>query len=322
MLVCFGLAPLAQAVNPPPDGGYPGANTAEGTDALLSLTSGIWNTALGFEALNQDTVGRVNTGTGVRALFSDTSGSYNSATGVYALYTNVDGRFNNAVGAYALANNIEGDGNTANGYAALYRNTANFNTATGYAALYGNTTGGNNTANGSQALLSNTAGISNTATGDQALVGNTTGGNNTAVGRRALQTNTIGNNNTGLGRSAGLNITGSRNVCIGASVFGEVGVDDRTYIRNVNTLTQNFSAGVNDYVTVRLSDGRLGHTAVVSSQRYKEDIKPLAKTSQVLYALKPVSFRLKKEFESHAGARFWADRGGGRKSGPCSGVSQ
>ncbi len=55
--------------------------------------------------------------------------------------------------------------------------------------------------------------------------------------------------------------------------------------------------GVNNYVTVRLSDGRLGNTAGVSSQRYKEDIKPLDKTSQALYALKPVSFRLKKEFD-------------------------
>ena len=66
----------------------------------------------------------------------------------------------------------------------------------------------------------------------------------------------------------------------------------------MNTLTQNFSAGVNDYVTVRLSDGRLGHTAVVSSQRYKEEIKPLGAISQVLYALKPVSFRFKQEFDA------------------------
>src|ERR1700751_481876 len=41
----------ANAVNPPPDGGYPGENTAEGTNALLSLTSGIDNTAVGFDAL-------------------------------------------------------------------------------------------------------------------------------------------------------------------------------------------------------------------------------------------------------------------------------
>ena len=96
---------------------------------------------------------------------------------------------------------------------------------------------------------------------------------------------------------AGFNITGSGNVCIGADVFGGAGVNNTTWIRNVNTVSQNFSAGVNDYVTVRLSDGRLGHTAVVSSQRYKQDIKPLAATSQALYALKPVSFRLKKEFD-------------------------
>ena len=60
---------------------------------------------------------------------------------------------------------------------------------------------------------------------------------------------------------------------------------------------QTFSPGVNDYVTVRLNDGRLGHTQVVSSRRYKQDIKPLAAASHALYALHPVSFRLKKEFD-------------------------
>jgi hypothetical protein len=34
-LVCFALVQNAQAVNPPPDGGYPGGNTAEGTIAQL-----------------------------------------------------------------------------------------------------------------------------------------------------------------------------------------------------------------------------------------------------------------------------------------------
>ena len=37
---------------------------------------------------------------------------------------------------------------------------------------------------------------------------------------------------------------------------------------------------------------------VVSSRRYKEDIKPLAAASEALYALKPVSFRLKKEYDA------------------------
>jgi len=38
---------MAQAVSPPPDGGYPGGNTAEGQGALLSLTDGAFNTAVG-----------------------------------------------------------------------------------------------------------------------------------------------------------------------------------------------------------------------------------------------------------------------------------
>ena len=315
LLTCFGLAPIAQAVGPDTDGSIPGSNNGEGTGVLVSRTTGIWNTGTGFEALNQLTSGNQNTATGLRALFSDTSGGFNTATGVYALYGNTSGFFNSATGAYSLANNTTGSNNTANGYSALYFNTTGpDNTATGFAALYHNTTGTANTANGEEALFLNTTGHSNTANGVSALISNITGANNTANGRAALFFNTTGNSNTAngvgalesnstgsdntaIGRSAGFSITGNGNVCIGEGVFGVAGVDDRTYIRNVNTLTQNFSAGVNDYVTVRLSDGRLGHTAVVSSQRYKEDIKPLAAASQALYALKPVSFRLKKEFD-------------------------
>ena len=38
-LVCFAFVQNTQAVSPPPDGGYPGGNTAEGQNALRSLTS-------------------------------------------------------------------------------------------------------------------------------------------------------------------------------------------------------------------------------------------------------------------------------------------
>ena len=47
-LLCFGLLPRAQTVVPPPDGGYPGGNTAEGHEALMNLTTGTYNTALGL----------------------------------------------------------------------------------------------------------------------------------------------------------------------------------------------------------------------------------------------------------------------------------
>ena len=279
-LLCFGLLPKAEAVVPPPDGGYPGGNTAEGQAALLSLTTGGFNTAVGFLSLRSNTTGSFNTATGAGTLLANTADS-NTATGTGALFSNTTGSNNTANGAFALFSNTEG----------------NSNTATGDQALFLNTSGAANSAFGVSALARNTTGLQNTANGTSALSNNAEGANNTAVGRAALVSNVTGHDNTGLGHLAGQSITGSGNVCIGASVNGVGGANDSTWIRNVNTLTQNFSAGVNDYVTVRLSDGRLGHTAVVSSQRYKEEIKPLGAISQVLYALKPVSFRLKKEFD-------------------------
>ena len=59
-LGCFGLSPQARAVDPPPDGGYPNQNTAEGEDALFSLTTGADNTAMGFDALDSNTTGSDN----------------------------------------------------------------------------------------------------------------------------------------------------------------------------------------------------------------------------------------------------------------------
>ncbi len=263
LFACIGLAHGLQAVLPPPDGGYPNFTTAEGTKALFSLTTGSGNTAVGWFSLANNTEGSFNTATGAGSLLFNTADE-NTAFGAAALLFNATGTQNTAAGAVALLHNTDGFANTAIGF---------------------------------QALSSNIEGDNNTANGVLALFNNTTGGANTANGGLALFNNTTGTANTALGYFAGADITGVGNVCIGQGVEGEAGVDDSTYIRNLNTLTQNFSAGVNDYVTVRLSDGRLGHTAVVSSQRYKQDIKPLAATSQALYALKPVSFRLKKEFD-------------------------
>jgi hypothetical protein len=56
-LLCFGLLPRAQAVVPPPDGGYPGFNTAGGQKALFSLTTGSANTAVGWYSLFSNATG-------------------------------------------------------------------------------------------------------------------------------------------------------------------------------------------------------------------------------------------------------------------------
>ena len=74
------LSPIAQAVVPAPDGGYPGGNTAEGQSALLSRTSGMYNTAVGIFSVLSLTDGNFCTGVGDGALLSNTADE-NTATG-------------------------------------------------------------------------------------------------------------------------------------------------------------------------------------------------------------------------------------------------
>jgi uncharacterized coiled-coil protein SlyX len=308
LLVCLGLAPMAQAVGPDTDGNVPPGNNGEGVGVLVNLTTGIWNTGTGFEALNQDTAGQQNTATGLRALTNNISGGYNTGTGVYALFDNTFGFFNSATGAYSLAHNTEGDSNTANGYSALYFNTTGaVNTATGHAALYRNNIGVGNVANGFQALFNNTTGTFNTANGWNALHDNiagiwntangafalgdaTSGSFNVAVGVEAGQNVTSGDNNVFLGRTSGDNTTTASNVvCIGSGADGE-NFSNRAYIPNIGLFDQPSGGGV-EFVTVRLSDGKLGHS--LSSRRGKEDIKPMNKASELIYKLKPVTFKYK-----------------------------
>src|SRR5256885_8438196 len=274
MLSCFGLSAKILAVVPAPDGGYPGNNTAEGTNALFSLTSGIDNTALGFEALFRNTTGDFNTAEGFGALFNNTSGTQNTATGVNALISNTTGSFN-----------------TAHGVNTLFRNTTGFqNVATGVQALFSNTTGFHGTAAGFQALLSNTTGNHNTADGDNALVHDTTGSLNTAIGAHALDQNITGSSNVALGFQAGFNITGNGNVCVGQNILGVAGESNVTRIGNIGSTAQA-NGGL---VTVG-AGGKLGFQ--VSSRRYKDDIKPMDRASEALFALKPVSFRYKQEID-------------------------
>jgi trimeric autotransporter adhesin len=281
LFICFGLAPMAQAVGPDTDGKIPGANNGEGVGVLVNRTFGVWNTGTGFEALNNLTDGNQNTATGLRALFNDTSGGYNTATGVYSLFGNTSGFFNTATGAYSLAHNTDGSHNTANGYLALYFNTeGDFNTATGSLALYGNTQGDSNNAFGWGALLFNTI-----------------GSNNTAIGFGALLDNKTGNGNTALGMNAGFNLTtGDGNVCIGANVGGVVGESNTTRIRNI------YASVASERAVYVNSDNKIGTLA--SSRRFKEEIKPMDKASEVLFALKPVSFRYKKEFDAGRAPMF------------------
>ena len=90
-------------------------NTATGTFALLSNTSGSSNTANAAVALFSNTEGNFNNAVGVQALYRTTTGSDNNALGVSAVFSNTTGSRNNAFGGGALANLASGDANTAVG---------------------------------------------------------------------------------------------------------------------------------------------------------------------------------------------------------------
>jgi hypothetical protein len=203
---------------------------------------------------------------------------------------------NTATGDGALFSNTEGTDNTAHGASALLRNTTGGdNTASGTFALQNNTTGGSNTASGAQALLSNTTGNDDTAIGLNALLDNTTGSNNTAVGSYALSNNTIGSFNIALGRFAGDNVTTANNaICIGVA---GANVDNSCYIGNIFGATS--SGGIAVLIN---SNGKLGTTT--SSRRFKDDIKSMDHASEAILALKPVTFRYKKEIDPAGTPQF------------------
>src|SRR6266576_722554 len=240
-LICLILLSIAQAVNPPPDGGYPGQNTAAGTNALFRLTDGTGNTALGSGALQNDTDGLSNTAVGAGALDNNRSGNQNTATGLVALESS---RFDN------------GPDNTAYGYRAL---------------------------------------------------GDNNGSRNTAIGWNALKNVFEGIENNALGHSAGRNLSNSGSYNIDIGNIGGAG-DNRVVRIGDTDKVRTFIAGVSDRtVTNGLAvhvnaAGQLG--TAPSSERFKDDIKPMGKASEAIFALKPVTFRYKKGIDPNGIQQF------------------
>ena len=224
-----------------------------------------------------------NTVQGEDALFSLTTGSVNTAVGFDALFSNTSGSFNTANGNQTLQNNVTGGNNTA----------------IGNQALLSNTVGSSNTAVGGGALLFNTDANSNTAIGAIALQNNTNG-NNTAIGFGALMNNTIGHDNIAIGFKAGVrNTTGNNNIHIGnpgvrdefkTIRIGEAGKHLAAFIAGISGATVPTGVAV-----IVDADGHLG--TMTSSARFKEEIKQMDKASEAILALKPVTFRYKKELD-------------------------
>jgi hypothetical protein len=264
-LACFALSPMLRAAEP------------------CANCSGRGNTSLGITALENQTG---NT-------------SSDTAIGFAAMQSTTNGQRNTAVGVSALEQNVTGNDNTAIGYQALSRNQSNLNTATGKEALRSNTTGDSNVANGAGALARNSTGSDNTAIGFEALVNNTSGRANVAIGSGALANSTGGVGNTALGVNAGHNLrTGGSNLDIdndgeardqGTIRIGDNRVHTRTFIAGIS------GVGVTGAAVFVKDDGQLG--TAPSSQRFKDEIEPMDKASEAILALKPVTFRYKKDLD-------------------------
>jgi hypothetical protein len=304
-IVCIGLLPKTQAVSPPPDGGYSGNNTAEGSNALFGLTTGTNNTAVGFQALLSVTTGNQNTATGSQALKNNTA-SNNTANGFQALVSNTIGHHNTATGWRALYSSRTAILNTATGSQALYSNTDGFaNTATGANALLMNSSGGSNTAIGGAALNQNRTGDFNTAIGAATLSSISTSSRNTAVGYQALASLATGNGNIAIGDGAWKNVNGGNdNIIIGSiqgvccsAPDGYITIGDGSNPAQAHTQIagiRGVTTGNFDAIPVVIdSFGQLG--TMSSSQRFKKDIKPMDKASETILALKPVTFEYKSD---------------------------
>ena len=173
-----------------------------------------------------------------------------------------------------------------------------WNTAVGAFALESNALGSRNAALGDRALRVNASGSQNTAMGNEALRSCRVGSDNVAIGCRALA-NSTGNRNIAIGSDAGTNLTnGSGNIYIVAT--GQATESDTIRIGN-DSHTQAYITGIHGVAISNGSpisvgpDGQLGTT--LSSARFKTEIAELGSTSNVLYDLRPVSFRYKPDLD-------------------------
>ena len=294
-------------------------NTALGAGTLV-LNTADSNTATGAAGLLLNGDGTQNCAYGTNALvyngFGVTGADFNNGFGAFALYNNSDGYQNNAVGNHALFENLHGAGNTAVGDLALQNNDSsgnafgNINTAVGAQALFANVDGDSNNAVGYSALGNLTTGDQNNVVGTYALV-NSEGAANVAVGDSAFMNSTTGSFNTIIGWQAGTNtgVDGQDDIYIGATSgppsgaengtirIGDPGFVSACWIAGI--AGQTASGGSPVYIT---ATGKLG--TLTSSARYKDNIKPMDKASESIFALNPVTFRYKKAIDANSTPQF------------------
>jgi hypothetical protein len=280
ILSALAFLPGVQAVNPPPDGCYPNFTTAEGCNALNSLTTGVGNTGVGSYSLYLNTGGNSNTGVGAAALVLNNAED-NTAVGTAALLLNTTGGENTAVGRNALIHNDSGSDNNAVGAFALATNVSGFF----------------NNAHGRNAIGNSRTASENNAFGDLALEGITSGNSNTAIGDDAGRFIVDGSGNVCVGDEAGTGLGASVSNCI---AIGAPGAGPFANIDNTCFIGGIYNQPVSDAGTAQdtYADQFNVLGFLPSSRRFKHDIQPMDKASETLYGLKPVTFKYNSDKKS------------------------
>lgn len=139
-------------------------------------------------------------------------------------------------------------------------------------------------------------GTNNTFIGTNAGNMKMSGTGNTAIGSGSLIANTTGNSNIGVGINAGNALTsGSNNISIGNT--GVAAESNTIRIGTTGTQSSCFIAGISGNTLIGnavnvASTGELG--VILSSRKYKDDIKDMGTVSDDLMKLRPVTFKYKK----------------------------
>lgn len=238
--------------------------------------------------------------------------------------TSINGDIGTAVGpAINLLTNVATDQNGSTTLFTASASTVAFSTADArFNMMFGKSSGNlagipghDNVGLGCSVLTAISTGIGNCGVGNAALLSTSTASESTAVGSFAgmtvnAQGNTIvgwhagdqlttGKFNVLLGRTAGTNLTGSESSNVIIQNVGTIGDNHTVRIGEQGTgdTQQNlcFIAGITGATVVGSAvlcdaSGQLG--TVVSSQRYKEDIKDLTEEESIMN-LRPVSFQYK-----------------------------
>jgi trimeric autotransporter adhesin len=312
-------------------------NTAVGSEALDSLTSGVNNTAVGRQALTALTTSSNNVAMGHQSAYATTTAANDNVfIGYQSAYSNGNGDNSVVIGSGAGKESALLDKCVAIGKGAMQETGVlmSQNVAIGFETLKNaesgsGVEGNNNVAVGTSALATNTTGSASTAVGYGALTTQTTPGvntglgylagtavttatDNTFVGYQSGVSNQTGDDNTFVGDNAGYYVTAAQNTALGSGANTASGAP----AAYTNTTCLGYAVNPTAANQVRLGNASVSslHCQVAltvdSDERVKKNVKSSSLGLSFLNALRAVSFKKLNPFqwpEKLKEARFLRD---------------